>query len=238
MSYCNGQRWRPLNLMTQMHSGYRHHRRIGALPDDLNAFDGSIVAGDTYLSGGDTAGAITAYQAAGNTGAVTIGPEIDASTGGSSQPLTQQAWNLNGQLAAITPSTSFTDAQNAQSIVKQMQNLYHTAIRQGSTPSPPPPNLPPPPAPGGGGGSGGGGGGGGGGSGTVVLPPTTITPSTPIQAGVFPWGTAALITSAVVAAGYIAYESKHGKHLMRHAGHHARRLHHGLKHRLLRRRHA
>jgi hypothetical protein len=289
------------SLMTQMHSGYRHHRRIGALPDDLTAFDGTISAADFYLANSEWQNAVMAYQAAGNTGATTIGPEIDASTGGSSQPLTQQAWAINGNLAAVnsTSSASQSDAISAQGFARQMQNIYHSIlnnIAQG----------------GGGGGTGpvqpsqalvaasnalvsylqtngcsqssisqvvafqtqynaegsqqlptdgkygaltqgalqrvmtasgggtapqncfqsGGGSGGGGGGGT---PPTTVTP---IQAGVFPWGTAALITSAVVAAGYIAYESKHGKHLMRHAGHHARRLHHGLKHRLLRRRHA
>src|SRR5260370_42374558 len=58
-----------------------------------------IQAGDTYYNGGQYGDAITAYKAAGQTGATTVGPEIDL--GGPravTQKITQNAWKFNGKL--------------------------------------------------------------------------------------------------------------------------------------------
>src|SRR4029077_13643786 len=130
--------------MRSVYSG--EYRRTRALPDDMTAFDNTIGAADTYLGAGEWSNAVQAYQAAGGTGAVTIGPEVDAATGGVSAPLTQQAWAINGNLAAVNSSSSASqsDALSAQGFARQMQNIYHTALNNA--------------AQGGGGGGGGGGG--------------------------------------------------------------------------------
>src|SRR4029077_5897538 len=114
--------------MRSVYSG--EYRRTRALPDDMTAFDNTIGAADTYLANGEWANAVQAYQAAGGTGAVTIGPEGDAATGGVSAPLTQQAWAINGNLAAVNSTSSATqsDAISAQGFARQMQNIYHTAL--------------------------------------------------------------------------------------------------------------
>src|SRR4029077_13358805 len=114
--------------MRSVYSG--EYRRTRALPDDMTAFDNTIGAADTYLGAGEWSNAVQAYQAAGGTGAVTIGPEVDAATGGVSAPLTQQAWAINGNLAAVNSSSSASqsDALSAQGFARQMQNIYHTAL--------------------------------------------------------------------------------------------------------------
>lgn len=102
---------------------------LGDAAGDLSAFNLSVGAGDTYLNAGEYDNAVTAYQAAGQSGVTTIGPEIDVQTGGASKPLTQQAWAINGNLASVTSSgASASDAQNAQGFARQMQNLYNQAI--------------------------------------------------------------------------------------------------------------
>ena len=95
-----------------------------------------IAAGDAYMDATppEYAAAISAYKAAGQTGAETIGPEIDAVghvnfTG----PFTHQAWLINASLAAISGTTQ-ADALNAQSYAKQMGALYRQAINIGSSP--------------------------------------------------------------------------------------------------------
>ena len=96
-----------------------------------------IQAGDTYLGAGDVAGALTAYQAAGQTAATTLGPEINSAEGGAAtvtKPFTDFAWGLNGQLAAAT------DATAAQGLAHEMLVTYQDAISTGlaslNTPAP------------------------------------------------------------------------------------------------------
>jgi hypothetical protein len=97
-----------------------------ATADLANQVSAVIVAGDTYLSNGDTAAALSAYQAAGNAGASNVGPEIDLSGLPSvTQPLTQEAWSYNGHLQATT------DAKVAQTLAKEMEVLYQLAIARG-----------------------------------------------------------------------------------------------------------
>jgi hypothetical protein len=94
-----------------------------------------IAAGDTYFNAGQYTDAISAYQAAGVAGATNVGPEIDL--GGNptvTQPITQEAWKINTQLAQPFPSSSNTDATNAsvaQGYAKQMAALYQQAIDAG-----------------------------------------------------------------------------------------------------------
>jgi hypothetical protein len=107
---------------------------LGDAAGDLQAFNLSVSAGDTYLNAGEFTNAISAYQAAGAAGASVVGPEIDVQTGGASKPLTQQAWAINGNLAAINGITSW-DAQNAQGFARQMQNLYNQAITASAPPA-------------------------------------------------------------------------------------------------------
>ena len=132
-------------------------------------------AGDSYYSANvknlvlDFSDATEAYQAAGQAGATSVGPEID-SVGAPSvtKPLTQQAWVVNGQLATLpksglpdpkndvsAPYYNQSDADEAKSLVSQMIDLYYQAINAGSAalkqPSPlkPSPSKPrPSPKPG------------------------------------------------------------------------------------------
>jgi hypothetical protein len=117
---------------------------FGSAASDLAAFDSSVLAADMYLGSSEYTNAVTAYQAAGNVGAVTVGPEIDALTGGASQTNTHQAWLYNQGLAAIdAPSATVIEATQAQNLAHNMQTSYHAAI----TLQPPAPNLSPPQAP-------------------------------------------------------------------------------------------
>jgi hypothetical protein len=102
---------------------------LGDAPGDLATFNRFVANGDSAQAGGLFDAAVVAYQSAGQFGADTVGPEIDAQTGGSSKPLTGQAWDINTNLAAVTNSgSSAQDAQSAQGFARQMQNLYQTAI--------------------------------------------------------------------------------------------------------------
>jgi hypothetical protein len=97
---------------------------------DINAMALALQNGDTMLLGPTPSytGALTTYQNAGLTGATTIGPEIDAAGLPSvTQAYTQQAWRLNGQLAALTGS-DLTTAQTAQNYAKSMLGLYQGAV--------------------------------------------------------------------------------------------------------------
>jgi len=102
-----------------------------ASTDLQNQVASVIASGDTYLSSGEVANAIQAYQAAGQAGATSVGPEIDlAGQPNLTQGWTQWAWQLNQQLAAISgSSTSTTDAQTAQNLAKQMLTVYQDAIQ-------------------------------------------------------------------------------------------------------------
>jgi hypothetical protein len=97
-----------------------------------------IGTGDTSYTSGDYATAITNYQTAGQAGAVTVGPEIDLGPAPNvTQSYTQQAWNLNTSLAAISStSTAQTDADTARGYVVQMVSLYEQAIDAGNAASP------------------------------------------------------------------------------------------------------
>ena len=101
---------------------------------DLAALQSSVFAGDMYLQGGEFGSAVGAYQAAGQAGVTTVGPEIDlAGAPNTTQPITQQAWTINGQLAAIGASSPvLADATRAQGFAKQMLELYQQAIAAGT----------------------------------------------------------------------------------------------------------
>jgi len=131
----------------------------------------AVAAGDAYYLADTTAfrldfsDATQAYQAAGQAGASSVGPEIDAAGASSAtQPLTQQAWNLNAQLAALQPSGqpdptngvnapyfNQADADRARALVVSMIGLYTQAIAAGAAaqgqPVPPPPGPQPSPTP-------------------------------------------------------------------------------------------
>jgi hypothetical protein len=120
-------------------------RGFGDATSDLAAFHSTVAAGDLYLKASEYDNAVQAYQAAGQTGATTVGPEIDTYTNGASKTKTQQAWTINGQLAALASTgNTQTTATQAQSFATQMGNLYDQAISIV-------PTLPPPPTPTGGG---------------------------------------------------------------------------------------
>jgi hypothetical protein len=87
---------------------------------------GFIADGDAALARGDTVAALGDYQSAGQVGADSVGPQIDAAGAPDvTQPLTLAAWGKNGELAAAT------DAGAAQGIAKQMLVLYQQAITNG-----------------------------------------------------------------------------------------------------------
>jgi hypothetical protein len=91
-----------------------------------------IQAGDVHYGASDWEAAITSYQAAGMAGATSDGPEIDlVGAANVTQPFTQQAWNLNSQLAELSPTGGQESANAARSYVTQMLNLYQTAMAQG-----------------------------------------------------------------------------------------------------------
>lgn len=112
---------------------------MGSAATDLAAFNASVAAGDAYLAAGEFGSAVTAYQAAGNAGVTVVGPEIDVQTNGLSKAVTQQAWAINGNLAAVSGSDS-SAAQSAQGFARQMANLYNqamglSALNSGAAPS-------------------------------------------------------------------------------------------------------
>jgi hypothetical protein len=82
-----------------------------------------IATGDSYLNAGETAQALSSYQAAGNAGATSVGPEIDLiGYPQVSQPWTQKAWRLNALLAATT------SVGDAQAYVKNLSQDYQIAL--------------------------------------------------------------------------------------------------------------
>jgi hypothetical protein len=95
-----------------------------AQTDWINQVVTVIATGDSYLNAGETAQALTTYQAAGNAGATAVGPEIDLiGYPQISQPWTQKAWKLNGQLAATT------SVADAQTYAKNMSIYYQAALQ-------------------------------------------------------------------------------------------------------------
>jgi len=135
-----------------------------------------IAAGDVYYRENvanfylDFSDATLAYQAAGQAGATSIGPEIDAVGVALTPPIVQQALTLNDSLQAL-PKTGLPDSENklaayhnqadadkAKTLVSQMVALYNQAISEGSAalrqpvstnvpqPSPSPTPVPTPPS--------------------------------------------------------------------------------------------
>jgi len=111
---------------------------------NLTAMMWAVKAGDMYRQAGEFANAIGAYQAAGNAGATVVGPDIDlAGAPSTTQPITQQAWALNGrlngglwliggQLVPLSASPTLEAATAAASAVKQMIAYYQQAIAVGT----------------------------------------------------------------------------------------------------------
>jgi len=157
---------------------------------DLQSQVSAVVvnAGDVYYQADvaafveDFSDAVASYQAAGQAGATSVGPEIDA--GGASSttsPLTQQAWTLNAQLAAISPSGSpdpangvtspyYTraDADSARALVVRMIALYQQAIDAGAAATGQQPPTPAGPVP-------------------SPSPPSSSSSSSSSSGGVSPW---------------------------------------------------
>lgn len=106
-----------------------------ATVDLANEVEAVVIAGDTYFNAGQYADALASYQAAGQAGATSVGPEIDlAGNPLVTQPITQQAWSLNGKLAAFARDTAkVSDVSVAQGYAKQMLALYGQAIKAGQT---------------------------------------------------------------------------------------------------------
>jgi hypothetical protein len=145
-------------------SGHRFVQGVpdgfGAASDDLSAFNNAISAGDQYLASGVTddnaleefTSAVQVFQAGASAAVTSLGPAIDAQTGGASRPLTSQAAAVfNAQLSGLANTgSSQQDAINASLYAHQMQALYTTAIAMPApgptTPSPPPLTARPPPA--------------------------------------------------------------------------------------------
>ena len=126
-----------------------------------------VNAGDIYYTADlaafylDYSDAVLAYQAAGQAGATSLGPEIDSAGAPTvTKPLTTQAWTLNGQLQALPKSGSAAgttpaywnqaDANTAKTLISKMVGLYTAAILNGSiavkapVPSPTPVPVTPP----------------------------------------------------------------------------------------------
>lgn len=110
-----------------------------AKTDLANQVSMVVAAGDTYMNATppEYAEAISAYQAAGNAGATSVGPSIDTVGSPVTPKLTQEAWNLNTSLAALAPAGATIDtARNAQSLAKRIEALYTEAISTASGPLP------------------------------------------------------------------------------------------------------
>lgn len=105
---------------------------LGALQNTLNI--GIYVDPD-----GSYATCINGMQTAGNNAATTLGPDIDSTYGiANTGTYTQNAWGINGSLAAVnngdanssTPSAA-SDAGQAQGLLAQMLSSYQGAIAAG-----------------------------------------------------------------------------------------------------------
>lgn len=122
-------------LLEDNHLGATADPYTTAYSDLSNQVQAVITAGDQYLAAKEYSSAVQSYQAAGMAGATSVGPEIDlAGAPNVTQPITQTAWTVNAQLAAIasTNATAATASQ-AQTLAKQMLDLYVNAISAGRT---------------------------------------------------------------------------------------------------------
>lgn len=121
---------------------------------DLASMGVPIAQGDWAFGTGDYVTAITSYKAAGNIGAVTIGPEIDAAGAPqATQQYTQAAWQINDQqLGPVQPTNDQQIAQTAGQAAANMMQNYQAAITAGlralAQPGPQPPGPQPPAPPG------------------------------------------------------------------------------------------
>ena len=134
----------PVSALGATGATFTYNAAYGQSVADLNAMLATIQAGDMYLQYGQYASAIQAYQAAGQAGATVVGPDIDlAGAPNTTQPLTQPAWVLNGQLAdglwlingqlvTLASSPTYQAAVAAQGAAKQMAGYYKAAITAGS----------------------------------------------------------------------------------------------------------
>ena len=97
-----------------------------------------IQAGDAYYNAGQYADAITAYKAAGQTGATTVGPEIDLSGAAAvTQKFTQNAWVTNAELQKMSDTYPTSDAKKNADMARWdvfiMFLLYKQALAAGQT---------------------------------------------------------------------------------------------------------
>ena len=124
--------------------------------ESLTAATNIAVAADPD---GSYSGCVKDYQQAGQIAVQSLGPDLDNTYGiNLTGPYTQAAFQQNGQLAAINNgptgsgnAATQADANNALSILSQMQTQYTQAYYAGQA------SVSPSPPPGGGGGGGGGG---------------------------------------------------------------------------------
>lgn len=127
--------------MAKRRVGYSVTDYSTASTDLANQFTLVVTAGDTYLAATppEYDAAVSAYQAAGEAGATSVGPAIDSVGSPFTKPLTHQAWLINASLAAVPGGASATleNARQAQAYAKQMGALYTQAIALGINPPPP-----------------------------------------------------------------------------------------------------
>jgi len=111
----------------------------GSVQDELGALQNTLNIGVYVDPDGSYATCINGMQTAGNNAATTLGPDIDSTYGiANTGTYTQNAWGLNGSLAAVnngdgnsaTPSSA-TDAGQAQGLLAQMLSSYQGAIAAG-----------------------------------------------------------------------------------------------------------
>lgn len=102
-------------------------------------------------AGMSPSGSISGLQAAGLAAVQSLGPVIDALSGGNSDvmKLTQAAWQQNGKLAAIVSSDAAPQSavDSAKAIATQMLQYYQQAAKLAASKAPPgsvPDALPPP----------------------------------------------------------------------------------------------
>jgi len=118
------------------------HKTLGALAPAMaqsqadleNQVVAVVAAGDTYMNATppEYAQAISAYKAAGQAGATSVGPEIDlAGASAVTQPMTHQAWTSNGDLQALSGTDQAT-AASAKLYITNMVALWQQAINDGS----------------------------------------------------------------------------------------------------------
>jgi len=97
------------------------------LGSDFNLLRADASRADVLAVGGDFAGAVAKYKSVGQRGADSFGPEIDGvGPPFNTQPLTHDAWTLNGQLATLDSDRA--GAVAAKALVDRMLDDYARAI--------------------------------------------------------------------------------------------------------------